>query len=72
MTIFGISISMCRLAQSYRQHDMETILPSKESVNDVEPVVSICFRIGEKIKHTFVCLFTNILYKNAAYLVGGK
>ena len=40
---FGISISMCKLAQSYRQNDMETILPSKESVNDVEPAGSIYF-----------------------------
>ena len=28
---------MCRLVQSYRQNDLETILPSKEYVNDVEP-----------------------------------
>ena len=41
---------MCRLAQSYSQNDMETILPSKESVNDVEPVASICFQDwGQKV-----------------------
>ena len=35
---------MCRLAQSYRQNDMEIILPSKESVNDVDSAASICFQ----------------------------
>ena len=49
---------MCRLAQSYRQNNMETILPSKEFVNDVEPAASICFQDwGAKIEHTFMTNF---------------
>ena len=73
---------MCGLVQSYRQNDMETILPSKESANNVEPAASICFQDwgpksdhGAKIELTFmtnfVCLFTNILYKSTAYFDGG-
>ena len=34
---------MCRLAQSYIQNDKDTILSSKEFVNDVEPAASISF-----------------------------